>query len=68
MDLKESECGQIGVTTMHGTLGCTILAPAASEYAVLPVGVAMMIPERKCFDCYNESREQLAVIGQTRGT
>ena len=29
---------------MAGTLGWTILAPAAREYAVLPVGVAMMIP------------------------
>ena len=29
---------------MHGTLGCTILAPAAREYAVLPVGVAIMMP------------------------
>lgn len=47
MDLKESECGQIGVTIMQGTLGCTILAPAASEYAVLPVGVAMIIPGRR---------------------
>ena len=31
MDLKESECGQMGVTIMQGTLGCTMLAPAASE-------------------------------------
>lgn len=34
----------MGVRSMQGTLGCTMLAPAAREYAVLPVGVAMMIP------------------------
>ncbi len=44
MDLKEREWGQMGVMSIHGTLGWTMLAPAASEYAVLPVGVAMMIP------------------------
>ena len=44
MDLKEREWGQMGVTIMQGTLGCTMLAPAANEYAVLPVGVAIMIP------------------------
>lgn len=34
--------------TIHGTLGWTIDAPAANEYAVLPVGVAIMTPERGC--------------------
>ena len=44
MDLNEREWGQMGVMSIHGTLGWTMLAPAAREYAVLPVGVAMMIP------------------------
>lgn len=35
------------MTIIHGTLGWTILAPAAREYAVLPVGVAMMMPVEK---------------------
>ena len=43
--LNEREWGQIGVMTMQETLGWTILAPAASEYAVLPVGVDMITPE-----------------------
>jgi len=30
--------------TIAGTLGCTIDAPAAAAYAVLPVGVEMMRP------------------------
>ena len=47
MDLKEREWGQMGVMSIHGTLGWTMLAPAASEYAVLPVGVAMMIPTER---------------------
>lgn len=45
MDLKEREWGHIGVTIIQGTLGWTMLAPAAKEYAVLPVGVAIMTPE-----------------------
>ena len=42
--LKESECGQMGVKRMAGTLGCTMEPPAATEYAVLPVGVASITP------------------------
>ena len=42
--LKESECGQIGVSTIAGTLGWTIEAPAATAYAVLPVGVETISP------------------------
>ena len=41
---NDSECGQIGVMIMAGTLGCTMDAPAAAEYAVLPVVVAMITP------------------------
>ena len=29
--LKESECGQMGVKRMAGTLGCTMDPPAATE-------------------------------------
>ena len=41
---NESECGQIGVNTIPGTLGWTSEAPADMEYAVLPVGVEIMRP------------------------
>ena len=41
---KDSECGQMGVKRMAGTLGCTIDPPAATLYAVLPVGVASITP------------------------
>jgi hypothetical protein len=34
----------IGVTTMHGTEGDTIGPPALKDYAVDPVGVAVMTP------------------------
>lgn len=44
MGLKESECGQIGVTMMAGTLGWIMEAPAAAAYAVLPVGVDTITP------------------------
>ena len=44
MGRKERECGQIGVTMMAGTLGCIMLAPAATAYAVLPVGVLTIRP------------------------
>ena len=42
--LKDSVCGQIGVTNIAGTLGCNMAAPAAAAYAVLPVGVEMIRP------------------------
>lgn len=35
----------MGVTTIPGTLGCTMDAPADIEYAVLPVGVEMIKPK-----------------------
>lgn len=44
MGLKESECGQMGVIRMAGTLGWIMDAPAATAYAVLPVGVETMTP------------------------
>lgn len=44
MGLKESECGQMGVIMMAGTLGWIMEAPAATAYAVLPVGVDTIRP------------------------
>jgi hypothetical protein len=35
---------QMGVRRTEGTSGCTILPPLLRLYAVLPVGVEMMIP------------------------
>lgn len=34
----------MGVTMIAGTLGCIIDAPAATAYAVLPVGVEIIKP------------------------
>lgn len=45
MGLKEREWGQIGVIMMAGTLGWIMEAPAATAYAVLPVGVETMRPD-----------------------
>lgn len=42
--LRELSLAQTGVRIMPGTAGCIIDPPAASEYAVLPVGVAMIRP------------------------
>ena len=44
MGRNERECGQTGVTKIAATLGWTIEAPAATAYAVLPVGVEMIRP------------------------
>jgi hypothetical protein len=44
MGRKEREWGQTGVSRIDGTSGCTIEPPAATEYAVLPVGVATISP------------------------
>ncbi|KAI2797596.1 hypothetical protein BLOT_014130 [Blomia tropicalis] len=41
---NESECGHIGVIIIAGTLGWIIEAPAATAYAVLPVGVETINP------------------------
>lgn len=45
MGLKEREWGQMGVIMMAGTLGWIMDAPAATAYAVLPVGVDTITPE-----------------------
>ena len=42
--LNERECGHMGVTMTAGTLGWIMLAPAATAYAVLPVGVDTISP------------------------
>ena len=42
--LKESVCGQIGVIKRPGVRGWTIDPPADIEYAVDPVGVAIISP------------------------
>ena len=47
MGLKDRECGQMGVMRIQGTLGWIIDAPAATEYAVLPVGVDMIRPANR---------------------
>ena len=51
--LKEREWGQIGVTIIAGTLGWIIDAPAATAYAVLPVGVETIRPEIIIYLHYN---------------
>ena len=43
---NDNEWGQIGVTIMAGTLGWIMDAPAATAYAVDPVGVETIKPER----------------------
>lgn len=45
MGRNERECGQMGVTIMAGTLGWIMEAPAATAYAVDPVGVETINPE-----------------------
>ena len=47
MGRKDKECGQMGVTMMAGTDGWIMLAPAATAYAVLPVGVDTIRPARR---------------------
>lgn len=47
MGLKERECGQMGVIMMAGTFGWIIEAPAATAYAVLPVGVDTITPGKE---------------------
>lgn len=47
MGLKERECGQMGVIMMAGTFGWIIDAPAATAYAVLPVGVDTTTPGKE---------------------
>lgn len=44
MGRNDSEWGQMGVIMMAGTLGWIMEAPAATAYAVLPVGVETITP------------------------
>lgn len=58
MGLKDSECGQIGVTMIAGTLGWIMDAPAATAYAVLPVGVDTMRPSKETYDADTHQQVQ----------
>ena len=51
--LNDKECGQMGVTMTAGTLGWIMLAPAATAYAVLPVGVDTISPS-PCSTSFDE--------------
>lgn len=57
--LKLRECGHMGVTMIAGTEGCIMDAPAATAYAVLPVGVDTIKPspctDVMCFPSRNIS-------------
>mmetsp|Transcript_10821 Transcript_10821/g.39198 ORF Transcript_10821/g.39198 Transcript_10821/m.39198 type:complete len:309 (-) Transcript_10821:1110-2036(-) len=46
---NDSVCGQMGTNSTPLTPGCTMLPPAASEYAVDPVGVEIMTPSASTF-------------------
>lgn len=61
---KESECGQIGVTIIAGTDGWIIEAPAATAYAVLPVGVDTINPTKK-YKCNTYSKLFLLKLKQS---
>lgn len=58
MGLKDSECGQIGVTMIAGTLGWIMDAPAATAYAVLPVGVDTMRPSNGTYNADTHQKVQ----------
>ena len=47
MERFESACGQIGVRTKTSAVGSTTAPPAASEYAVEPVGELMINPSQR---------------------
>ena len=47
MERLESACGQIGVSANTSAVGRTIAPPAASEYAVEPVGELMINPSQR---------------------
>ena len=47
MERFDSACGQIGVRTKTYAVGKTIAPPAASEYAVEPVGELTMRPSQR---------------------
>jgi hypothetical protein len=58
MGLKDRECGQIGVTMIAGTLGWIMDAPAATAYAVLPVGVETMRPLNETYSADTNQKVQ----------
>lgn len=58
MGLKDNECGQIGVTMIAGTLGWIMDAPAATAYAVLPVGVDTMRPLNETYSADTNQKVQ----------
>ena len=64
--LKLSECGQMGVKRMAGTLGCTMEPPAATLYAVDPVGVANITPSA-CTRVISWSRSNTCGVRQNEG-
>ena len=47
MERFESACGQIGVSAKTSAVGNTTAPPAASEYAVEPVGELMINPSQR---------------------
>ncbi len=47
MERFESACGQIGVSAKTSAVGKTIAPPAASEYAVEPVGELTIKPSQR---------------------
>src|SRR5665647_2152228 len=47
MERFESACGQIGVSANTSAVGKTIAPPAASEYAVEPVGELTIKPSQR---------------------
>jgi len=58
MDLKLKTWGQMGVTRIAGTAGCTTDPPAAMLYAVDPVGLCNRMNKRVIVSSY---ARQLAV-------
>lgn len=46
----------MGVNRIAGTFGCTMEPPAATEYAVLPVGVASITPSACTWTCATHCR------------
>ena len=47
MERFESACGQIGVSAKTSAVGKTTAPPAASEYAVEPVGELIINPSQR---------------------
>jgi hypothetical protein len=64
MGLKDSEWGQIGVTMIAGTLGWIMDAPAATAYAVLPVGVETISPSNETHNAHTIRKYKVKVKDQ----